>query len=190
MNKPLSRQDMKKQEILDQAQRLFWESGFHATGVDTVLADTGISKRTLYKYFPSKEHLIEAVLAQYGSAVEGSLFAPAMARSDDPRQQILAIFDVRREMMEASCHQGCLAMKAGLEYIGKHKGIEETSRQSSLHVEARFVALCRAGGVKNAEEAGCQVNLLLQGAVLTSQTRRETGVFDAAKAAVRVLIGL
>lgn len=188
MNKPLSRQDVKKQEILDQAMRLFWESGFHATGVDTVLADTGISKRTLYKYFPSKEHLIEAVLAQYGAAVEASLFAPAMARSDDPREQILAIFDVRQEMMEASCHQGCLAMKAGLEYMGKHKGIEETSRQSSLYIEDRFIALCGAGGVKNPELAGRQINLLLQGAVLTSQARRDTDVFAAAKDAIRVLI--
>ncbi len=190
MNKPLSRQDVKKQEILDQAQRLFWDAGFHATGVDTVLADTGISKRTLYKYFPSKEHLIEAVLAQYGSAVEGSLFEPAMARSTDPREQVLAIFDVRREMMDACGHQGCLAMKAGLEYMGKHAGIEDTSKRSSLYIEGRFIALCRAGGVKNAEEAGAQVNLLLQGAVLTSQARRDTDVFDAAKAAVRLLIGL
>lgn len=190
MDKPLPRQDVKKQEILDQAQRLFWCSGFHATGVDTVLADTGISKRTLYKYFPSKEHLIEAVLDQYAAAVEGGLFAPAFARSADPREQILALFDVRREAMECSAFQGCLAIKAGQEYVGKHAGIEARSRDSSLYIEARFVDLCRAAGLKDAEEVGRQVNLLFQGAVMTAQMRRETDVFDAAKASVRRLLEL
>ncbi len=190
MDKPLSRQDVKKQEILDQAQRLFWCGGFHATGVDTVLADTGISKRTLYKYFPSKEHLIEAVLDQYSGAVDDALFAPAFARSSDPREQILAIFDVRREMMECGNFQGCLAMKAGMEYVGKHAGIEDRSRQSSVYVEERFIDLCRAAGLQHAGDIGRQVNLLFQGAVMTAQMRRETDVFDAAKATVRRLVGL
>lgn len=190
MGKPLSRQDIKRQEILDQAQRLFWCGGFHATGVDTVLADTGISKRTLYKYFPSKEHLIEAVLDQYGGAVDSALFEPALARSGDPREQMLAVFDVRREMMVCSNFQGCLAMKAGIEYIGKHAGIEARSRQSSVYVEARFIELCREAGLKDAEAVGRQINLLFQGAVMTAQMRRETDVFDAAKATVRPLIGL
>lgn len=190
MDKPLSRQDIKRQEILDQAQRLFWCSGFHATGVDTVLADTGISKRTLYKYFPSKEHLIEAVLDQYAGAVDGALFAPAFARSSDPRGRILALFDVRREMMECSSFQGCLAIKAGQEYVGKHAGIEARSRDSSLYIEGRFVELCRAAGVADAEEVGRQVNLVFQGAVMTAQMRRSTDVFDAAKATVRRLVGL
>jgi AcrR family transcriptional regulator len=190
MDKPLSRQDLKKQEILDQAQRLFWDGGFHATGVDAVMADTGISKRTLYKYFPSKEHLIEAVLDQYASAVDGALFEPAFARCADPREQILAIFDVRREMMNAGNCQGCLAIKAGQEYVGKHAGIEARSRDSSVYIEGRFVELCRAGGLADADEIGRQVNLVFQGAVMTSQMRRDTVVFDAAKVAVRRLIGL
>jgi len=190
MDKPLSRGDVKKQEILDQAQRLFWCGGFHATGVDAVMADTGISKRTLYKYFPSKEHLIEAVLDQYGGAVDDALFAPAFARSTDPREQILAIFDVRREMMECGNFQGCLAMKAGMEYVGKHAGIEARSRESSVYVEKRFIDLCRTAGLKDAEAVGRQINLLFQGAVMTAQMRRETDVFDAAKATVRGLVGL
>jgi len=188
MDKPLSRGDVKKQEILDQAQRLFWCGGFHATGVDAVMADTGISKRTLYKYFPSKEHLIEAVLDQYTGAVDGALFEPALARSTDPREQILALFDVRREMMECSSFQGCLAMKAGMEYVGKHAGIEARSRESSVYVEKRLIDLCRAAGLKDAEEVGRQINLLFQGAIQTSQMRGNTEPFDAAKAALEMFL--
>jgi AcrR family transcriptional regulator len=181
---------LKKQEIIDQAYQIFYDGGFHATGVDKVMADSGISKRTLYKYFPSKEQLIEAVLERYGATVESRLFEPAMARSHDPREQILALFDVRRADMDSHDYRGCLAMKAALEFKGKHAGIEDRGKASSQYIEGRFIDLCRNAGLADAEEVGRQVNLIFQGAILTSQARGDTEVFDAAKKAVRGLIGL
>ncbi len=178
----------KRQEIVDQAYRLFYEGGFHATGVDAVMADTGISKRTLYKYFPSKEHLIEAVLVKYAGAVDGMMFRPALARSDDPRGQIRALFDVRREMMDANQFQGCLAMKAAGEYAGKHEGIIANGVRSSEYIEGRFVDLCEKAGMSDAAMRGRQINLLFQGAIQTSQVRGNTETFDAAKQALELFL--
>ncbi len=189
MDKSLTKQDLKRQEIIDQALQIFYDGGFHATGVDKVMADSGISKRTLYKYFPSKEQLIEAVLDHYAGSVDCALFGPASERSNDPRGQILALFDVRRESMDANNYQGCLAMKAAEEFKGKHAGIEARGKSSSEYVEGRFVELCREAGIADADGVGRQVNLLFQGAVLTSRARGDTDVFDAAKAAVKGLIG-
>lgn len=179
---------LKKQEIIDRALARFQEGGFHATGVDAVMADTGISKRTLYKYFPSKEDLIEAVLDQYGCNVDSSLFDPAIARSADPKAQIEAVFDVRREIMEAGDYQGCLAMKAAQEYVGKHDGITGRGRASALFVERRFADLCEKAGLSDARERGRRINILFQGAVLTSQMRRDSVTFDSAKAQLRDLL--
>ena len=178
----------KKQEIIAQAYHAFYEGGFHATGIDTVMANSGISKRTLYKYFTSKEDLIEAVLDQYGADTDRLLFAPALARSSDPRTQIEAIFDVRREMMAQSACRGCLAMKAGQEYIGRHDGIAERGKDASIYVERRFVALCEKAGLKNPAETGRQINLLFQGAALTGQMQQDASVFDSARNALRILL--
>lgn len=179
----------KKQEIIDRALTCFQEGGFHATGIDAVMADTGISKRTLYKYFPSKEDLIEAVLDQYGCEAEDMMFAPALARSDDPREQIAAIFDVRRELMEGACYRGCLAMRAAQEFAGKHDGITARGQVSADYVEARFAQLAAAAGVPEPAETARRINLLFQGAVLTSQMRRDTQAFESAKAMLRELLG-
>ena len=179
---------LKRQEIVDRAYRLFYDGGFHATGVDAVMADTGISKRTLYKYFPSKEHLVEAVLAKYAGAIDGLLFQPALERSADPRGQIRAIFDIRREMMEASACQGCLAMKAAGEYAGKHEGITANGARSSEYIEGRFVDLCEKGGLADAVLRGRQINLLFQGAIQTSQMRGNTETFEAAKQALALFL--
>ncbi len=84
----------KKREIVKWAFDRFYEGGFHATGIDTAMAGSGISKRTLYKYFSSKEELIEAVLVHYGEFIMHELFDP-VAAIKDPRKQIMAFFDAR-----------------------------------------------------------------------------------------------
>ena len=62
------------------------------------MAGSGICKRTLYKYFSSKEELIEAVLVHYGEFIMHDLFDPVVAIKD-PRKQIVAFFDVRKAMI-------------------------------------------------------------------------------------------
>lgn len=178
----------KRQEIIDRAYALFYDGGFHATGIDKVMADSGISKRTLYKYFPSKEHLIEAVLEHYGEAVEAKMLKPAFARGDDPRMRILALFDIRRELMDANDCLGCLAMKAAQEYRGKHPGIEAIGQRASFFLEKTMIELCAAAGLSDPEVRGRQVSMLLQGAVLTSQVRGDTAVFADARAAAERLL--
>lgn len=178
----------KKQEIIAQAYDAFYDGGFHATGIDTVMANTGISKRTLYKYFPSKEDLIEAVLQQYGENTDAHFFKPALARSDDPREQIAALFDVRREMMEQAPCRGCLAMKAGQEYIGKHEGISAHGKAASVYIEGRFISLCEKAGLTSPRETGRQINLLFQGAALTAQMQQDLSIFDVAKKAAHILL--
>ena len=51
-----------KDRILETADRLFYLQGIRAVGVDTIAAEIGISKRTLYNHFPSKDALISAYL--------------------------------------------------------------------------------------------------------------------------------
>ena len=53
-----------QERILETADRLFYGQGIRAVGVDTIAAEIGISKRTLYNYFPSKDDLIVAYLSR------------------------------------------------------------------------------------------------------------------------------
>ncbi|MDR7142246.1 TetR/AcrR family transcriptional regulator [Rhizobium sp. BE258] len=177
----------KKLEILKLAFDRFYDGGFHATGIDTVMAESGISKRTLYKYFASKEDLIEAVLDYYGEGIADAYFAPAMATDGDPRQQILACFDSRRMQLEAD-RRGCLGIKASQEYAGKHEGIAARGERLGLHVEQRFIGMCGRLGVADPEGLGKQIAILFQGALLMSQVCRNPAPFASAKAAVETLL--
>ena len=74
-----------KDRILETADRLFYLQGIRAVGVDTIAAEIGISKRTLYNHFPSKDALIVGLS---GAALRGP--APS---DKSPVEQILGTFD-------------------------------------------------------------------------------------------------
>jgi AcrR family transcriptional regulator len=60
-----TKSDQTRQRIIDAAYESFWRSGFTRTSVDSIAARAGVTKRTLYAYFRSKDELLAAVLQRY-----------------------------------------------------------------------------------------------------------------------------
>ncbi|WFU46285.1 TetR/AcrR family transcriptional regulator [Sinorhizobium terangae] len=56
--------DVRTNELIDCAQRLFFEHGYENTTVNDVIREVGLSKGAFYHYFASKEALLEAVAAR------------------------------------------------------------------------------------------------------------------------------
>jgi AcrR family transcriptional regulator len=176
----------KKLEIVKYAFDRFYEGGFHATGMEAALAGSGISKRTLYKYFPSKEDLIEAVLRLYSEVIVHELFDP-VADIGDPREQIVEFFDVRR-ITGRMLTRGCLGMKAAQEYAGKRDDIVELGRSASLRGEAKFLELCKQAGFAEPARLAKQLNLIFQGALVLSHASGNTTPFLSAKDAASAVM--
>jgi AcrR family transcriptional regulator len=176
----------KKLEIVKYAFDRFYEGGFHATGMEAALAGSGISKRTIYKYFPSKEDLIEAVLRLYGKVVVHELFDP-VANISDPRQQIVGFFDVRKTTGRMLT-RGCLGMKAAQEYAGKHQDIVGLGRYAASLGESKFLELCKQAGFAEPARLAKQLNLILQGALALSHAAGDTSPFLLAKDAASAVL--
>src|SRR6202034_223558 len=88
-----------KERILDTADRLFYLKGIRAIGVDTIAAETGISKRTLYNHFPSKDALISAYLERR--------FRPIPPSDKPPAEQILRTFERLERGFADKGFRGC-----------------------------------------------------------------------------------
>src|ERR1700681_1602224 len=88
-----------KERILETADRLFYLRGIRAVGVDTIAAEIGISKRTLYNHFPSKDELIAAYLERR--------FTRAPASDKPPVDQILGAFDRLERGFASKGFRGC-----------------------------------------------------------------------------------
>jgi AcrR family transcriptional regulator len=88
----LKRSDRTRLRILENAYRMFYREGYQRAGVDAVAAAAGITKRTLYNHFPSKDALIAAVLEAQAELAAAEIRSWCGDTSQSPEQLIGQIF--------------------------------------------------------------------------------------------------
>ena len=106
-----------KERILETADRLFYLRGIRAVGVDTIAAEIGISKRTLYNHFPSKDALISAYLARR--------FRQAPPSDKPPVEQILGTFDRLERRFASKGFRGCPFVNAVAELGAEDQAVRK-----------------------------------------------------------------
>jgi len=96
---PLKLTDRKRQAIVDAAIAEFRASGFESTSMDKIAATAGVSKRTVYNHFPSKDELFAQILHQLWCSASALMDAPYV--KDAPlRQQLLDILWKKMGMLQ------------------------------------------------------------------------------------------
>src|SRR5512134_1666303 len=85
-----------RDRLIDTASALFNRYGFHATGVDRIVAVAKVAKKTLYAHFPSKEDLILAALSRKRAAFSDKFLPAVLATSDSPRERLLSLFELAK----------------------------------------------------------------------------------------------
>ena len=83
--------DRRRRQILDAAVACFDRRGLHATTTDEIVAEAGLSAGAIYRYFDSKDAIIEAVAAER-HARERSLLADALV-GNDPRASLRSFLE-------------------------------------------------------------------------------------------------
>lgn len=126
MEKTQQTKSLKRQQIVETAYELFKQNGFFATGVDLIMAKAGISKRTMYKYFPTKNDLIVAVLEHYWNVYKEHLNSFLAKKGKSSREKILLIFEDATHWFGDANFHGCLAVNAMGEFSEKDQTIEDT----------------------------------------------------------------
>jgi AcrR family transcriptional regulator len=168
-----------KERILKTADRLFYLQGIRAVGVDTIAAEIGISKRTLYNHFPSKDALIAAYLARRFTKSPPSE-KPALA-------QILGTFDSLERRFSAKDFRGCPFVNAVAE-LGEDKSVKKMAiafkESRRLWFRERLVEL----GVAKPDALATQLQLLVDGSIAQDLVRDDPAMARAAKEAAKVLL--
>jgi AcrR family transcriptional regulator len=169
-----------KERILETADKLFYLKGIRAIGVDTIAAEIGISKRTLYNHFPSKDALIVAYLRRRLRLVPTSTKPPA--------QQILDDFERLERAFAAEGFRGCAFVNA----VAELKDPKHAANQIALTFKEMrqqwFRELLRRAGVADPDGLSLQLMLLVDGAIAAALVRKDPTVARAAREAARVLL--
>lgn len=181
------RQQPRKQLLLETAYGLFNRQGYHATGIDQILAESGVAKATLYKYFPSKEDLILAVLERRHQQLEAHL-AASLAAWEGP-DKVLALFEAHHAWFHSADFQGCNYIHASAEYADPDHPIHRYAAWHKRWLKDLLQAeLAKARPQPEAERLAGQLLLLLDGATVAAQVRGELNAARQARAVAAVLL--
>jgi AcrR family transcriptional regulator len=166
-----------QERILSTADRLFYHQGIRAVGVDAVAAEIGISKRTLYNYYPSKDELVVAYLARR--------YIVPKPTDDPPLDQILAGFDRLERWFANESFRGCPFVNAVTELGGAVAKIAaDVKEQRRLWFKELLTRL----NATDADGLATQLAILIEGAISAALVRRDPALARAAKAAATVLM--
>jgi AcrR family transcriptional regulator len=116
--------------LLDAAARRFYADGVSATGIDTITAEAGVAKMSLYNNFASKADLVMAYLdARHEEWL--SLYRRRLRTVGDARGGVLAVFDAYADHAAFAYERGfrgCGLLNAAAELPAGHEGRDVVRR--------------------------------------------------------------
>lgn len=178
----------KRDELVQKALQAFYRNGFHATGMDMLVAETGISKTSMYKHFRTKEDLILAVLRLRDEHFRNWLYRRMEELADTPRQQLIAMFDALEEWFAEPGYKGCMFIKASSEYQDASHPIHMQSADHKRMLERHIAELVEKAGLADSGRLARQLLLLKEGAIVTAHLGHTDEPAQDAKAAASALV--
>jgi AcrR family transcriptional regulator len=174
--------------LLGATSELTYENGITRTGVDAISARAGVTKRTLYQHFGSKDRLVAEALDERSRGALLGLETNARSRSEETGELvILALFDVIENALRTRTKAGCAFINASLEINRPGHPVREAALAHLRAREGLVRQFLTEAGVDDADLAA-QVTLLVDGAYAVGGSRRDPAAARQAKAAVAALL--
>jgi AcrR family transcriptional regulator len=178
----------KRDHLLATAYHLFYRHGYHAVGIDTILAEAKLAKMTLYHHFASKDELIVAALDARSAENRTNLRQHLEATGGSPRKRLHAIFDRYEAWFKSADFRGCGFIRAAAEYPELKSPIHQAVIRHKQHMIDLLQELFVELKAPNAEALARQTHLALEGAIVTAHTFGDASAIAAARATTNALL--
>lgn len=152
----------KREAVLQAAAELFSEYGYHAVGVDAIVAKSKVAKMTFYKHFSSKDILIENVLIRRDLELRKCILE-ATTRAKTPLLKIKAIFNWYQIWFNSPDFHGCMFIKVSEEFPERGSRVKNVSLEYKSWLAGVMEGLLELICVKNSHEISLHLVVLLDG---------------------------
>jgi AcrR family transcriptional regulator len=153
-----------REKILGTAIRLFYQQGFRAVGIDTIIAESGVAKMTFYKHFPSKDDLIVTYLEASNQAFWNWCEEVTKPFAGKPRKQLEVIFEGVAKLATSPQCMGCTFTGAAGEFPDLAHPGHKAALAHKKQVLATFKELAKAAKLRQPQAVAEQLSLVLDGA--------------------------
>ncbi|QPI61698.1 TetR/AcrR family transcriptional regulator [Streptomyces malaysiensis subsp. malaysiensis] len=150
--------------VLDTAAELFYGQGINAVGVDLIAKRAGVTKKTLYDRFGSKETLVAAYLRERDERWRAWLTAEV--EKSPPADRALATFDALAEWVRRENPRGCGFVNAAAELPDAAHPARQVIADQKHWLRGYLRELCEQAGVATPDELADELLLLHEGATV------------------------
>ncbi|MGW0174661.1 TetR/AcrR family transcriptional regulator [Rhodococcus sp. NPDC003322] len=174
-----------RDRILETADRLYYEKGYAAVGMDELRTAAGVPLKRLYQEFPSKADLVLAVLDHKRARWERDLGA-FLSEQDSPRDRLLAVYDYLHQWFCTDDFHGCGFINAYGELGRTDPAVAAAIRAQKASFQATVDELVHEIG--GPPTLAAQLVLLAEGAQTTAAISGDPSAAEHAHAAAQTLI--
>lgn len=178
----------KRDELVRKALDVFYRDGFNVTGMDKLVAETGISKTSMYKHFRTKDEIILAVLRLRDELFRNWFCRRVEEIEEEPRDRLLAIFEVLEEWFTSPEFKGCMFIKAVSEFQNPDDPIHIQSATHKRMLLEFVEDIAAQANVSDPSTLARQLMLLKEGAIIIAVMQGNADAAKDAKSAASILL--
>jgi AcrR family transcriptional regulator len=176
------------ERILHTASEMFYRKGIRAVGVDAISAEAGVTKKTLYEKYGSKDELIAAYLRARDERWRNWLVEFVERRGGSATERLLSTFDVLGEWMERENYRGCGFVNAAAEFPDADHPARAVVLEQKWWMRSYLTELATETGADDPEDLAERLLILHEGATVASSLGVAADAAQKAKQTAEVLV--
>jgi AcrR family transcriptional regulator len=184
------RSDQTRQRFIDAADELFYQRGIGATSIDAIVEFAGLTKPTLYRYFPSKERLVGAYLTARDVRNRQALESILDRYVGKPIDRLLAVFDWLDQWYHEPDFRGCAFARASAESLPDNAAVAGVIQVRKRWLRTKLQELAVEAGIPVPVQFSDAMMLLVEGATTTAFVEGDLQAARKAKRVARALVTL
>ena len=177
-----------RERLVSAAYELFSQRGVQAVGVDAIIERSGVARQTMYRHFGSKQELVLAFLERREQLwTRDWLESEVARRASDPRERLLAIFDVFDRWFRTPTFEGCSFINVLLEHPGGEHPVHRAAAAYLAGIRQFLEDLARQAGIPDAQDFARQWHILMKGSIVAAGEGDRDAAMRAKKVAALLL---
>lgn len=178
-----------KDRLIVAAIDLCYRQGFHAVGLDQIIAHAGVTKTTFYKHFESKDDLLIAAIRKRDEW-ESNAWERAVSEigGDDARRQLVAMYDLLHAWFNEPIYGGCMFINAAAEFPNPSDPVHQAAAAHKHRYRGWVLDLAKRAGVADPESFADQYVIQFEGTLIMRQVYGRNDAAQIAKRHIEQLI--
>ncbi|WP_442796459.1 TetR/AcrR family transcriptional regulator [Pseudomonas sp. JR33AA] len=184
MDKPMTDT---REKILATAEKLIYENGIHATGMDLLVKTSGVARKSIYRYFANKDEVAAAAL-NARDVRWMTWFRSECEKAQTPEARILGIFDALKSWFESDGFRGCAFINTAGEVGDANDPVRQIAKLHKQKLLDYTLELTNELGVNDPTGLAKQLLLIIEGTITVAHVMGDYTALDSAREIAKVLL--